>query len=167
MKKLMTIFTVLSVLFLLFSCGKKEVEPGSANKEFELVFTDIFVAGGASASTAPQSLRLQTLLPNDYKNVKTSNLQYSDSYLEVKGLPEGISLRDLKINANGKEYVIGNVPTDTKFSTNDVLNHLSSIASELANNKTMNVYLAFSNSGANPIAGGVTITLHFNTLFRW
>ena len=165
MNKLFSLFTVLFTVIFLTSCGKT-VEPGSTTKQFQLNYTDILVAANGTASTAPQTLSLQKLLPSNYSDVKTSELQNNTSYLEIKGLPEGATLMDVKIIANGTEYPIGNLMGNQKLSTNTVLGNMGSIVKALTKDKTINV--SFSYKGGNvAITQGVTITLFFDAYFAW
>lgn len=165
MKKLVSIFTVLFTVLLVTSCGK-DIEPGSTTKQFQLNFTDIMVAANGTASTAPKTLSLQQILPNDYKNVKTSELQNNTSYLEVTGLPEGATLMDVKIIANGTEYPVGNIMANGKLSTNTILNHMGTIVQTLTKNKTVNVSLSYK-GGSVAITQGVAVKLFFDSYFTW
>ena len=165
MKKFISVFTVVFATLILVSCGK-DIEPGSANKQFQLNFTDILVAANGTATTASQTLSLQQILPNDYKNVKTSELQNNTSYLEVTGLPEGAALMDAKIIANGTEYPIGNLMSNQKYSTNSILNHMGAITQTLTKNKTINVSLTYK-GGNVAITQGVTVKLFFDSYFTW
>ncbi|MDO5524005.1 MAG: hypothetical protein Q4G48_08175 [Bacteroidia bacterium] len=165
MKKLISICIVLVTFLSVTSCGK-DIEPGSATRQFQLDFSDIMVAANGTGSTAAQTLSLQQILPNDYRNVKTSELQNNTSYLEITGLPEGATLMDVKIVANGTEYAIGNVLANQKLSTNTVLNHMGTIVQTLTQSKTVNVLLSYK-GGNVPISQGVTIKLFFDSYFTW
>ena len=168
MKKTISILTILSIVLVLTSC-KKEVPPGKSTKSFFIEFkdNDIFVAAGATTTTTKKTLKLETLLPTDYKNVKNSELQNALSFIEVSDLPEGAVLKDLAIVSGGNEYKIGTINSNIKLSGNDVLAHLGAIAQDLATKKSVDVQLKFTNDGKEAIAGGVNIKLNFTTIFSW
>ncbi len=167
MKKIIFTLTIAIFAGLVLTSCSKDVPPGSATKTFDLNFSDILVAAGGSGTTGTQTLELKTILPDDYKNVTSAELQYASSYIEITGLPSGASLKSLTIIANGKEYLLGDYYNDEKLSGNKELTYMSEIASMLATSKTVSVSLRFTNGGTVPITSGVEVKLHFTTTFRW